>query len=177
MKISIVGLAAAALLCTSAVAQADPVSITSGGWLNATFEDCGAVTLVSDQFNVHAGWECLNGGFGPLTSGAVINLTTTTTASQSVLGTGTVAGVSYDFRTPLSFAGTTLRFDVPTTITLPANAAAATTLNFALPFTMTGFLTLTPVSEFSPVPTSAPILTWVPVPAWAAVPTWALVPT
>ena len=65
MKISIVGLAAAALLCTSAVAQADPVSITSGGWLNATFEDCGAVTLVSDQFNVHAGWECLNGGFGP----------------------------------------------------------------------------------------------------------------
>jgi len=101
MKISIVGLAAAALLCTSAVAQADPVSITSGGWLNATFEDCGAVTLVSDQFNVHAGWECLNGGFGPLTSGAVINLTTTTTASQSVLGTGTVAGVSYDFRTPL----------------------------------------------------------------------------
>ena len=82
---------------------ADPVTITSGGWFLATFQDGGAVTLVSDRFNVEAAWECCAYST-TFTPGSVRDMSTSTTAAGTIFAHGSVDGVDYPQigRTPSS---------------------------------------------------------------------------
>jgi|tagenome__1003787_1003787.scaffolds.fasta_scaffold20961643_4 hypothetical protein len=155
MKTCVVGLFTWILLiCVPAVGRADPVRITSGGWLNATDEDGGGMELVSNQFAAGAGWDCCAFGVEQLhrlgiglTPGSIQNLNTTTVPQFNVFGSATVNGVTY---ASVSFRGTTLNFVVPS-ITVPSAAPVGTTVNFNLPFTMTGFLMLTSFPSSSPI--------------------------
>src|SRR5207247_2349958 len=78
-------------------------------------------------------------------------------ARSNIFGTGTVNGVTYSGFGPLgsvslvSFGGTTMTFDVAA-MTIPDAAPVGTRVSFALPFTMAGFLTLAPTTQFYPTP-------------------------
>jgi hypothetical protein len=156
MTAAIVGVFVAWCMVTAGVARAEPVTITSGGWFNATFEDCGPLVLGSDRFHVEDQSECFIGTVGPLTAGTTITASTTVRPAPGPSGEGTVDGVTYDFHTPLAFAGSTFQFTAaPMTVPTvgPMNAVAS----FAVPFTMSGFLMVTPLGEFSGTPLAEPV--------------------
>jgi hypothetical protein len=155
MKSRTVGLLVAMMLWAT-LAGADQVTITSGGWLNAAFLDGGGMTLVSDRFTVSGPWDCC--AFGSLFApGATINPTTTTTGQSFNFLTGSVDGITYPGFTSattfslLSVGSTTLQFSGPS-LQLPSSAAAGQRVELTVPFTMTGFLQLTPVTRFSSPP-------------------------
>jgi hypothetical protein len=159
MKTRTVGvLAAALLICAATTAHADSVVVTGGAFFSAWNIDGGGITLVSDRFNVEAGWDCTSnanfscGSFPTWSPGQVVDFSTTAVGNRpfgglisSRSGAGTVDGVDYPWtggRPGLLFGGTSLAFSVAP-FPMPESTPARTNLEVTRPFTMTGVLVLT----------------------------------
>jgi len=141
--------AVCALVLFPSIARADAIVISGGQFGGAAILDGGVIRLISDRFDITTGWGpgtnsvnwCFTSGCFP---GDVVDFSTTTVPGGSGgSGPGTVDGVKYDLAW-YGPGGTRLQFDVPP-ITLPSTLPAGDIQLAPIPFSMSGFLSLTPI--------------------------------